>query len=213
MKRLNFLQVSLFIMLLALAPVHLGCGEDTTEPGESSGDAEVEDSGLDSGDHEDDTGSDGGAREDGGQDSPDGGDAGQSDGGGADDDPDGGQDDDLDGGEDATPDGGDGEGDDAGLDGGGASDADSGADADDGGHQDGGSVDPDAGGGDDGGDSDDEDCDPQEARGVGMCQMFLGYVWDGEECKGVSGCSCEGDDCDDLFGSFEDCEEAYRGCD
>jgi hypothetical protein len=58
----------------------------------------------------------------------------------------------------------------------------------------------------------DETCAPMNASGVGPCDAFLGWTWDGAACVGVSGCSCEGTDCEDLHASFEECQKAHAGC-
>lgn len=55
-------------------------------------------------------------------------------------------------------------------------------------------------------------CQEQDAQGVGPCDQFFGYKWDGEQCVGVSGCSCEGSDCKDLFDSPTECQEAFLAC-
>jgi hypothetical protein len=56
-------------------------------------------------------------------------------------------------------------------------------------------------------------CAAQNARGVGLCDRFLGYAWNGSSCVGLSGCSCEGSDCRALFSSLEACRAAYIRCD
>jgi hypothetical protein len=57
-------------------------------------------------------------------------------------------------------------------------------------------------------------CDPQDARAVGDCERVLGHAWDGERCRVLVGCTCEGEDCEEgsLFASIEECEAAYPGC-
>ena len=55
-------------------------------------------------------------------------------------------------------------------------------------------------------------CPAQEARGVGFCAAFFGYAWNGRSCVGLSGCSCEGDDCDSTYDSPEACERAHYHC-
>jgi hypothetical protein len=42
------------------------------------------------------------------------------------------------------------------------------------------------------------ECDPDDAIGVGDCEVFLGVVWTGEICMGISGCECQGLDCGNL---------------
>lgn len=55
-------------------------------------------------------------------------------------------------------------------------------------------------------------CRPQDARGEGPCALFHGYKWDGVECVGVSGCSCWGADCDELFPTLSGCRDAHKRC-
>lgn len=55
-------------------------------------------------------------------------------------------------------------------------------------------------------------CEPMDARGMGACDAFFGYAWNGRECVGLSGCSCEGADCDATYDSAETCRDAYAGC-
>jgi len=57
-----------------------------------------------------------------------------------------------------------------------------------------------------------EPCDAQDARGVGPCAAFFGYAWDGFSCRGLSGCDCEGTDCDETFDTMEACQRAYAEC-
>lgn len=56
-------------------------------------------------------------------------------------------------------------------------------------------------------------CDADDAAGSGICALFLGYVWDGAMCVGLSGCSCVGRDCGSLVLDMATCEMAHRGCD
>jgi hypothetical protein len=55
-------------------------------------------------------------------------------------------------------------------------------------------------------------CRAQDAAGVGPCDRFFGYAWDGKACVGVSGCSCEGADCGALHQSLEACQGAHEAC-
>lgn len=55
-------------------------------------------------------------------------------------------------------------------------------------------------------------CAAQDAEGVGACQLFFGVAWDGQQCVGISGCSCEGSDCDHLYETAEACTKAHAGC-
>ncbi|MEM9067933.1 MAG: hypothetical protein AAGE52_05480 [Myxococcota bacterium] len=56
------------------------------------------------------------------------------------------------------------------------------------------------------------DCGPMDVREVGTCEPFRGYAWDGESCNIVSGCACEGSDCDSLFPTQEECEVTFTTC-
>ncbi len=47
---------------------------------------------------------------------------------------------------------------------------------------------------------------------MGNCELLLGVIWDGESCDYLSGCSCEGSDCGDLFESVDACEDVYSFC-
>ncbi len=55
-------------------------------------------------------------------------------------------------------------------------------------------------------------CAAQDAQGVGLCEAFFGYAWDGNQCVGLSGCSCAGSDCADTFFDITVCEAAYSQC-
>ncbi len=57
-----------------------------------------------------------------------------------------------------------------------------------------------------------ESCPAQDAEGVGECKMYLGTIWNGSECVTLGGCSCEGDDCDELFKSEDACKEKMESC-
>lgn len=57
-----------------------------------------------------------------------------------------------------------------------------------------------------------ESCDAQDAVGQGICLAFWGVKWTGVGCVGVSGCSCAGSDCDQLYADRFSCEVAYREC-
>ncbi|NVB42931.1 hypothetical protein G6O69_34235 [Pseudenhygromyxa sp. WMMC2535] len=52
-------------------------------------------------------------------------------------------------------------------------------------------------------------CEPMDAAGVGACELFLGWAWKGMNCVGLSGCTCEGSDCDNLF---EDLSACFSTC-
>jgi hypothetical protein len=55
-------------------------------------------------------------------------------------------------------------------------------------------------------------CDPEKAMGVGDCDAFFGYAWNGAECVGISGCNCEGPACAGLSMDLAVCEEKHAGC-
>ncbi|MBN8610486.1 MAG: hypothetical protein J0L92_07880 [Deltaproteobacteria bacterium] len=59
----------------------------------------------------------------------------------------------------------------------------------------------------------DPSCEPQDARGVGGCEAELGYVWRGDSCWSISGCSCEGEDCGALAATAEACLAEHARCD
>lgn len=55
-------------------------------------------------------------------------------------------------------------------------------------------------------------CAPQDVTIVGSCEPAPTYFWNGAECIGQSGCSCEGTDCDAVFTSQADCDASYASC-
>jgi hypothetical protein len=55
-------------------------------------------------------------------------------------------------------------------------------------------------------------CEAQDVREVGSCEPFRGAAWNGTSCVVVSGCSCEGADCDNLARSLEACAAAHAHC-
>ena len=59
----------------------------------------------------------------------------------------------------------------------------------------------------------DTSCVPVRPGTHGMCDMVLGYIFDGNECILESGCSC-GNDCPYFFKTLEDCQKACKliGC-
>ncbi len=59
---------------------------------------------------------------------------------------------------------------------------------------------------------DDLSCDAQDARGVGSCEPHLGARWNGVGCEILWGCSCEGEDCNEIWPTFEDCAAARQRC-
>ncbi len=56
------------------------------------------------------------------------------------------------------------------------------------------------------------DCDAQDIRGAGPCDLELGFRWTGGACMSVSGCDCEGADCEDIYRSPIECMMAHEGC-
>ncbi|HJL18466.1 MAG TPA: hypothetical protein RMH99_22570 [Sandaracinaceae bacterium LLY-WYZ-13_1] len=54
-------------------------------------------------------------------------------------------------------------------------------------------------------------CEAQDAASEGACEVLVGWAWDGAECRPIN-CTCVGDDCDALYGSFEACRDAHAGC-
>jgi hypothetical protein len=114
---------------------------------------------------------------------------------------------------DGDGDSGDGDGDGDGGDGDGDGDSGDGDGDGDGGDGDGDSGDGDGDSGDGDGDGDPVECEPDDAVGVGMCDAFFGYAWNGMECVGVSGCNCNGADCQNIPLELADCEAAHANCD
>jgi len=55
-------------------------------------------------------------------------------------------------------------------------------------------------------------CDRMEVRGIGSCEMVLGWFWDGLRCRALSGCECGGADCDRLYQGPDECEADVSGC-
>ena len=55
-------------------------------------------------------------------------------------------------------------------------------------------------------------CAPQDAVGVGPCDLWLGWFWNGKECVGQSGCSCEGVDCGAGWMDQAACQKEHAGC-
>ena len=57
-------------------------------------------------------------------------------------------------------------------------------------------------------------CDPMDAKPVGMCAMVLGVTYAGPDhgCVYISGCYCDGSDCDDLYSDIPSCERDYHQC-
>ena len=55
-------------------------------------------------------------------------------------------------------------------------------------------------------------CAPMDATSDGACYCLVGYLWDGGECVGLTGCGCTGSDCDRLAETLEDCQAAHAAC-
>lgn len=55
-------------------------------------------------------------------------------------------------------------------------------------------------------------CEPQAARGIGQCEIFFGFAWDGAACVPLGGCSCDGPDCARLSETEEECEAVHAAC-
>ena len=66
--------------------------------------------------------------------------------------------------------------------------------------------------GDGDGNGDGDVCSAQDATPEGDCELLLGVVWNGESCDFMSGCSCVGTDCDNLFETLDACEDVYSFC-
>lgn len=55
-------------------------------------------------------------------------------------------------------------------------------------------------------------CAVSDAVGVGDCNDFLGWAWDGTACIAVVGCLCQGSDCGTLLVSSFDCVSTFLPC-
>lgn len=55
-------------------------------------------------------------------------------------------------------------------------------------------------------------CEAQDVAGVGACDAAFGVFFLGSGCGWVSGCNCEGADCDKAYPDEISCELANRGC-
>ena len=56
-------------------------------------------------------------------------------------------------------------------------------------------------------------CGAMDAKGDGAsCRCVMGFVWDGDACVSLSGCSCLGTDCDKVSETEEDCQLAHAAC-
>ena len=55
-------------------------------------------------------------------------------------------------------------------------------------------------------------CSPSDAMGVGDCNDFLGFGWDGSKCIALVGCVCQGSDCGILLSAEIDCNAVFAPC-
>ncbi len=55
-------------------------------------------------------------------------------------------------------------------------------------------------------------CRVSDATGEGACEMEVGVVFDGDSCITISGCHCDGPDCE-RFESLEECQRVTGDCD
>jgi hypothetical protein len=55
-------------------------------------------------------------------------------------------------------------------------------------------------------------CSAMDAQGQGPCAVLVGWVWTGNQCIAIGGCSCAGADCGQLTQSAEACQKAHSGC-
>jgi len=55
-------------------------------------------------------------------------------------------------------------------------------------------------------------CAAMDARGEGDCDLALGIVWNGTACISISGCSCVGTECGELFRTDAACRLRYAPC-
>lgn len=55
-------------------------------------------------------------------------------------------------------------------------------------------------------------CGAMDAAGVGDCDGFYGYAWDGSSCYPLNGCECVGADCGRARWERELCEIAHAHC-
>jgi hypothetical protein len=55
-------------------------------------------------------------------------------------------------------------------------------------------------------------CEAQDVAAVGVCDAAFGVFFLGAGCGWLSGCSCEGADCDSAYADLASCQMANRGC-
>mgnify|MGYP001175529832 CR=1 FL=1 len=58
-----------------------------------------------------------------------------------------------------------------------------------------------------------DSCRAQDAHASGLCELFLGWYWDGSECVGISGCRCVGPDCASAWETRSACVASHAVCD
>lgn len=56
-------------------------------------------------------------------------------------------------------------------------------------------------------------CDSFIAVGTGTCRAILGYAWNGASCTPITGCGCEGIDCERLHPDIDTCRSFHAACD
>ena len=60
-------------------------------------------------------------------------------------------------------------------------------------------------------------CEAMDAEAVpddaGHCNCALGFAWNGSSCELLADCACQGQDCDKLTETQEQCEQAHAACD
>jgi hypothetical protein len=55
-------------------------------------------------------------------------------------------------------------------------------------------------------------CESQDVVATGLCDAAFGVYFLGTGCSWLSGCSCEGTDCNNSYPDLASCEQAHRGC-
>ena len=59
-------------------------------------------------------------------------------------------------------------------------------------------------------------CGAMDAAAVGEneshCNCFLGYAWNGTACEMLGDCACEGNDCNKLTSTIEECQQKHATC-
>jgi hypothetical protein len=44
------------------------------------------------------------------------------------------------------------------------------------------------------------------------CNCALGFAWDGNACVFLADCACQGNDCDKLTATIEECQSQHQSC-